>query len=74
MVDDKLFAEIEGFSVTGDPLFQLPIASETSDETFVVKCPCYRSFQLRCRDINYLMFGPGSISNPGKHIRYWICH
>jgi len=32
MVDDKLFAEIEGFSVTGEPLFQLPIASETSDE------------------------------------------
>ena len=31
MVDDKLFAEIEGFSVTGEPLFQLPIASETSD-------------------------------------------
>ncbi|NPE10007.1 MAG: hypothetical protein GNW80_17135, partial [Asgard group archaeon] len=31
MVDDKLFAEIEGFSVTGEPLFQMPIPSETSD-------------------------------------------
>ncbi len=29
--DDKLFAEIEGFSVTGEPLYQLPIPSETSD-------------------------------------------
>ncbi len=31
MSDEKLFAEIEGFSVTGEPLFQMPIPSETSD-------------------------------------------